>query len=66
MVKEEEDNSGTGDEDELYPFVLYNHVALTHKTTMQLLIFVFLFDLNNKLNDLIVGLEVSRMFLMTS
>ena len=57
MVKEEEDNSGSGYEDGQYPFVLYNHAALTHKTTMQLLIFVFLFDLNNKLNDLIVGLE---------
>ena len=46
MVKEEEDNSGTGDEDGQYPFVLYNHVALTHKTTTKLLIFVFSIDLN--------------------
>ena len=46
MVKEEEDNSGTGDEDGQYPFVLYNHAALTHKKMMQLLIFVFSFDVN--------------------
>ena len=40
---------------EQYPFVLYNRAVLPHKTTTKLLIFVFSFDLNNKLNDPIVG-----------
>ena len=34
--------------------VLYNRAVLPHKTT-KLLTFVFSFDLNNKLNDPIVG-----------
>ena len=67
MVKEEEDNSGTGYEDGQYAFILYNQVVLTHKTATKLLIFVFSFD-SNKLNDSIVrvSLETSRVFLMTS
>ena len=48
--EEEEDNFGTVYEDGQYPFVLYNHAILTHKTKTKLLIFVLSFDLNNKLN----------------
>ena len=57
MVKKEEkeeDNSGTGYKDGQYPFVLYNRAVLPDRTTMKLLIFVFSFDLNNKLKDPIV------------
>ena len=56
--------SGTGNEG---GHVLYNRAILRHKTATKLLIFVFSFDSNNKLNDLIVGvlLETGRMFLMT-
>ena len=57
MVKKEEkeeDNSGTGYKDGQYPFVLYNRAVLPDRTTTKLLIFVFSFDLNNKLKDLIV------------
>ena len=39
---------GLGTRTSRYPFVLYNHAALTHKTMMQLLIFFFSFDLNKK------------------
>ena len=46
MVKEEDNSRTKGYEDRQYPFVLYNHVALTHKTMMQLLFFVFSFDVN--------------------
>ena len=49
-----EDNSGTGYKDGQHPFFLYNHAVLRHKTT-KVLIFVSLFNLNNNLNDLIVG-----------
>ena len=48
-------NSGTGYGYGQYPFVLYNRAVLPHKTTTKLLIFVISFDLNNKLNDPIVG-----------
>ena len=57
MVKKEEkeeDNSGTGYKDGQYPFVLYNRAVLPDRTTRKLLIFVFSFDLNNKLKDPIV------------
>ena len=62
--KKEEDNSRTGYGMGQYPFVLYNRTVLTHKTMMKLLIFVFSFNLNNKLNDLIVRslLEESLVF----
>ena len=59
VKKEEEDNS---DENRQYPFVFYNCAVLSHKTT-KLLIFVFSFDLNNKLNDLIIGSLVRSRFL---
>ena len=49
MIKKEE-----GYEDGQYPFVLYNRAVLPDKTTTKLLIFVFSFDLNNKLKDPIV------------
>ena len=66
VKKEEEDNPGTGYEDGQYPFVLYNRAVLPHKIMMKQLIFVFLFDLNNKLNDPINGSLVrSCVFLMT-
>ena len=32
VKKEEEDNSGTRYEDKQYPFVLYSHAVLRHKT----------------------------------
>ena len=50
-------NSGTGYEDGQYPFVPYNRAVLPciNLKTTKLLIFVFSFDLNNKLNDSIVG-----------
>ena len=51
MRGEEGDNSGNGYEDGQYPFVLYNRAVLPHKTTTKLLIFVFSFDLNSKLNN---------------
>ena len=52
MPRVKEDNSGTGYEDGQNVFVLYNRAVLP---TTKLLIFVFSFDLNNKLNDPIVG-----------
>ena len=51
----QEDNSETGYEDWQYSFVLYNRAVLPHNTTTKLLVFVFSFDLNNKLNNPIVG-----------
>ena len=54
--------STTGYEDGQYLFVLYNRAVLRHETKTKLLIFVFLFDYNNKLNDSIVGSLGSRVF----
>ena len=51
------------------PFVLYNRPVFRHTTVMKLLIIVSSIDLNNKLNDPIVGSFVrkgSRVFLMNS
>ena len=53
----------TKNEDGQYFFVVYNFAVLRHKTTMKLLMFVFSFDSNNKLNDLFL-LE-RLLFLMT-
>ena len=50
----EGDNSGTGYEDGLYSFVLYNRAVLRHKTYDEITPFVFSFHYNNKLNDPIV------------
>ena len=67
--KKEEDSSGTGYEDGQYPLVLYNRAVLPlfkkRTTNLKCLNFVFSFDLNNKLNDTIVGSLVrstSRVF----
>ena len=66
VKKEEEENSGTGYKGRQYPIILYNRVVLLHKTT-KLLIFVCSFNLNNKLNDSIIGSLVrSHLFLMIS
>ena len=52
----------TKNEDRQNPFVLYNCVVLRHKKrTTKLLMFVFSFDSNNKLNDLIL-LEKAHVF----
>ena len=53
----------TKNEDGQYFFVVYNFAVLRHKTTTKLLMFVFSFDSNNKLNDLFL-LE-RLLFLMT-
>ena len=42
MVKEKEDNSGTGYEDGQFPFVFYNHVVLRHKKNDKITLFCLL------------------------
>ena len=65
MFKTKKDNFRTGYEDGLYPFVLYNRAVLSHKTMTKLLIFVFLFHLNNKLNVGSLVRSKSHVFKMT-
>ena len=53
--------SGTGYEDGQYPFVLYTHKFKNNNDTPY---FLFLFDLNRKLNDLIVVRSKSPYFIV--
>ena len=64
MVKNiyKEDYSGTGYKDGQYPFDLHNRVVLRHKTYDEITYFIFSFDYNNWLNDLIVRSLVSACF----
>ena len=48
VVKEEEDNSGTGYEDGQYPLVLYNRVVLRHKTNDEITHFRLLVPLQQQ------------------